>query len=113
MLKPEIDVEPKARARRTDPATSHEAARKINELQAASIQYRVLKAYARAGRHMTRDEVVEAAGYRPEDGVGVQRRVSELLNAGLLQETGSKRPGLSGRDQRVLSITPAGREALR
>ena len=88
-------------ARATDPDTSHEAAEKLTPKM--EMKRRLLAAFA-DGRHLTAEEAAQLAGYRPEH--GAWKRVSDLISAGLLEDTGKRRVGRSGRLQRVLRAVP-------
>lgn len=81
-------------ARRTDPETSHDAARSV-EPTLSSIEAAVLKAVPKAPADVTLDEVVEATGL---DKVTASPRFKPLEEKGLIVRTG-KRRGLSGRQQ--------------
>lgn len=100
-------------ARSTDPETSKGAARLLGG-KAGTMRHRLLLTYdmdARAwGFGLIAEEAALRCGYTAAD--GAWKRVSDLLNAGLLEDTGRTRPGSSGRQQRVLRITEKGRAAL-
>lgn len=99
--------DPNTLARRSDPETSHLAAR---ALDGGTMRRRLLEAFAVALD--TAEGAAARAGYSPAD--GAWKRVSDLLNLGFLEDTGARWVGVrSGRPQRVLRITEAGREALR
>lgn len=104
MLKPEI--EPGRHARRTDPETSHEAARQLSNK--VTMMRRLLGTFAQAPR--TASEAIARAGYGPED--GAWKRVSDLKRLGLIRDTGLSLPGPFGRRQRVLAITHDGLKEL-
>ena len=101
--------EPHTLARATDPHTSLAAAKALGG-KAGTMRRRLLFAY-RQIEELTADEAAEQAGYSAED--GAWKRVSDLLTAGLIEDTGYTRAGRLGRQQRVLRITAAGVEALR
>lgn len=52
---------------------------------------------------MIADDAIEEAGFGPED--GAWKRISDLLNEGILWDTGYRLRGRSGRLQRVLAYT--------
>lgn len=95
-------------ARETDPDTSKEAARKLDAGRAGSMRRRLLSCFISGP--MTAEEAASAAGYGPE--VGAWKRVSDLLNLGLVEDSGKKKLGSSGRPQRILSITDLGLSSL-
>lgn len=99
--------DPEAHARRTDPDTSHEAARR---LRPGAMMRRILAAYAVAGP-MISDEAVAYCGYNA--GAGAWKRVSDLTGLGYLRFTGDRRLSYrTNRMQMVREITDAGRKAL-
>lgn len=95
-------------ARTTDPETSHEAARMLGG-KAGTMRRRLLTVFLQGSR--TAEEAADAAGYTAAD--GAWKRVSDLAKASLIVDIGITRPGRSGREQRVMAITPLGREVLR
>ena len=100
------EIPPWEHRRNTDPATSHDAAVRLST--AKTQMRRLLTAYRYAG-YCTCEESAAFAGYEHERAT---KRVSDLLRLGLIEDTGLRRPGTSGRYQMVCRITPAGREAL-
>lgn len=93
-------------ARRTDPDTSHAAARSLTDK--AAMMRRLLVVYAAAP--MTAEEATEAAGFGPED--GAWKRISDLARLGLIEDTPVRRYAHTGRPQVVRAITRAGRDVL-
>lgn len=106
--------DPAQLARVTDPDTSKAAAVKLGG-KAGTMRLKLLRefntarSYA-ASQGLTSEEAGEFAGYTAED--GAWKRVSDLLNAGLIEDSGEQRRGSSGRMQRVLRITEVGLLAL-
>lgn len=96
------ELDPRTHARRTDPDTSRAAAARVTTAQ--TMMRRLLATYLDADR--TADEAMRAAGYEPAD--GAWKRVSDLAGQELIAETGATRPGESGREQLVRTITRAG-----
>jgi hypothetical protein len=92
----------------SDPDTSHLAAQALSG-KAGTMRRRILKVYAN-GAELTAEEAAFNAGFGPAD--GPWKRISDLLNAGLLEDTGERRKAHSGRLQRVLRVSEAGRRAL-
>jgi hypothetical protein len=88
-------------ARRTDPATSHDAARAIAP-SLGIIQSELLAAIARYPQGLTPDEAEDISGLHH----GARRRISELAAQGLIVPTGATRPGRSGRAQRIFVVAP-------
>lgn len=89
---------PKAHARRTDPGTSHEAARSV-EPDLTNLEAAVLRAIPQAPANATLDEVVDATGL---DKVTASPRFKPLEAKGLIVRAG-KRRGSSGRQQTTWS----------
>jgi predicted ArsR family transcriptional regulator len=84
---------------RDDPDTSRAAAAQVTT--AASHRAALVAAFKREGP-MTAEEAAACAGL---EHVPAQRRISDLLNDGLLLDTGLRRPGSSGREMRILALT--------
>lgn len=100
---------PRALARRSDPATSKAAARNVER---ESMLRALLMEFARAD--LTAEEAAARAGM---DAWAASKRVSDLLNAGHIEQIivdgePLTRAGSSGRQQRVLRVTMAGSDAL-
>lgn len=94
-------------ARGSDPWTAKEAARMVRP---GSQRRALLEAHRENPRGMTDEEAAAAAGISP--GSEYATRCSELVRAGLLEDTGKSREGSSGMARMVRKITPAGRAAL-
>ena len=95
--------------RANDPTTSAKAATTI-WVRAGSQRARLLHEYARAD--MTDEEAGHASGLAQQTKCCYWKRCSELRQAGYIAPTRLLRPSSAGSDQRVGSITPAGREVL-
>lgn len=96
-------------ARKGDPATSKAAAR---TLERSSMLHALLREFAKAD--LTGEEAATRANLDPW---AASKRVSDLLNAGLIEPIEADgelltRAGTSGRQQRVLRITMNGADAL-
>ena len=91
--------------RRTDPDTSHAAAGRLSSKAQAFALLRTFKWIDR-----TAEEAAVAAGLL--NGNHYTKRISDLIRDGLLEDTGARRAGSSGRAQRVLRPTKAGLRAL-
>lgn len=100
---------PRELARLEDPDTSHAAARALAG-KAGTMRRRLLAVYVKAPGGLTAEEAADRAGFDPAE--GPWKRVSDLTNMDLIRPTGKTRAASSGRQQRVLRITDAGREAL-
>lgn len=110
---PVIDpTPPRSGVRRTDPETSHQAAR-ANRPQRNSQRQRLLGAFANNaavhGDGLTDEEAGDLVGL---DHVAATRRLSELRQCGWIAPTGTTRPTRSGCESMVCLLTDAGREVL-
>lgn len=83
-----------------DPDTSSDAARSLGRAEIA--RERILTEFISAlPAGLTADEASRLAGYEPQEGSG-RRRVSDLFNLGLLEDTGERAVGDKGRRLRIL-----------
>jgi predicted transcriptional regulator len=96
-------------ARNTDPITSHQAAADTARHVRADRRH-VLEIHARHPAGLT-DFELAAICDRQQTSVGKRR--GELRDAGLIEQTESRRAAPSGSSAIVWRITPAGRELLR
>ena len=92
-----FDISPLAR--RTDPATSHQAAASAKELQAQ--HHRVIVACLKRHGPLGKDGVASRTGLT---GVAVARRTAELQRAGLIQPTGKTVLSTAGRPEREWEV---------
>ena len=96
-------------ARRTDPATSHEAAARVNP---AGTRARALLALNASGHRGLTD--FERAARTGLGQTSVGKRRLDLLRAGMVEPTGERRPSPTGTPALVFRITETGaREARR
>jgi hypothetical protein len=101
----DLDGGPKARA--SDPDTSHAAANAFSTWRMGSHKVILWEAYI---------EVVEGTDYEVACAAGIPldteyaTRCSELRNAGLIEDTGKRRPGGKSAERMVCRITQYGRE---
>ena len=87
-----------ARSRKTDPWTSHEAARKITP-RLNNIDSMIYKARLETGEHgATADEIVEMSGVKYRS---VTPRLKPMTRKGFVMVSGRTRKGDSGRQQIV------------
>ena len=94
--------DPHESARRTDPQTSHESARKARTF-AASQAGRCLHAIKRRGAHgATQSQISESVGLHSHQ---VNKRLNDLHKAGLAMPNGETRRNASGRSERVWVAT--------
>lgn len=102
-------IQDQARARTTDPRTSHQAAASIDELPKR--QRDVLEAFHRWGA-MHDEQLVrryrEMRGVRPQSESSIRTRRGELVVQGFLRDSTRKGATLSGRKAIVWETTPRG-----
>ena len=94
-------------ARRTDPETSHAA---VTNIDRRGDQQRVLAVHAQHSTGLTDFELANLCG-RSQTSLGKRR--GELRDAGLIEDSGRKRPAPSGALATVWRITEAGMEIMR
>jgi len=87
----------KGLARNTDPQTSKEAAQSVDVTNLEQIVLDVIKRYPNGC--ISQDVESELAQYRSSS---ITPRYNQLIKKGLVIDTGEKRPGFSGRNQRVM-----------
>lgn len=80
-------AEPKAHARRTDPSTSHEAARKFTAKKLTEVQEQVLLLF-KTRRELTDWELEQAFNF---SGSTHRTRRSELVERGLVRNSGRRK----------------------
>jgi hypothetical protein len=99
-----------ARARRSDPPTSHAAARSVKDLRAS--QYAVLRCFYECGP--MHDEML-LARYTgpPQSDSGLRTRRHELERLGLLQDSGKTATTRSRRATVIWETTPEGQRLAR
>lgn len=83
-------------ARRTDPATSHEAASRVHEF--APSQHQQIIAILKANGPLTPEQIGDKMAI---DAYAVRKRLPELERIGLATTTGEVKKTRSGRSQRV------------
>lgn len=101
-----IPLDPRTHARSADPDTSHQAAHQLSD---RTVMLRKLLT-AFAAEAMTADEAGARCGYTAAD--GAWKRMSDLERLGLIEDSGQRRKGTAGRQQKVRRITDAGHAAL-
>ena len=82
-----------AKARRTDPSTSHEAARSF-ERTSAKAHREMIRDYVRANPGQTCDEIADGVGL---DRVATGKRLPELRKAGLIGQGSIRKCSIKGR----------------
>lgn len=85
-----------ARARATDPATSHEAAASIQPKASTRIRDEILQAFSRYGP-MTDEEIADHLSWLNASPSGMRTRRAELVAAGLIEQHSADGRTSSGR----------------
>ena len=96
--------------RAADPSTSAAGAGAIR-LRRGTQAAQLLAVYAANLNGLTNEEAGTLSGLAAKPGCGYWKRCSDLLNAGLIEDTGIVREASTGSYQRVLAVTNKGLEA--
>ena len=88
-------------ARRDDPDTSQTSAKKVDSSRLEQMVYNAIKAFGSRG--CISDEIREQFAHLPYS--SVTARYKALIDKGLIEDTGERRPGNSGRPQRIMRVT--------
>lgn len=94
----EFGTSPRKLVRTNDPETSHEAAGKVDTTILERMVYNAIVGYGNHG--CISDDVQQIFSHLPYS--SVTARYKALSEKGLIIYTGEKRPGRSGRSQRVM-----------
>ena len=97
-LLPSFGTHPDKLARRDGPDTSHESAKKIDSSKLEGMVYEAIKKFGRRG--CISDDIRRQFSHLPYS--SVTARYKALLDKGFIEDTGERRPGDSGRPQRVM-----------
>lgn len=99
---PIFGTHPEKMARNSDPDTSQEAAEKVDSAKLEKMVYEVICMYPFG---CTSDQIMK---HFPKHGVQtISPRYAPLIRKGLIYDTGERRPGNLGRQQRVLKKVEA------
>lgn len=101
MMEREFGTDPKHLARRDSPDTSQEAAESIDTTQ---LERMVCEAIARFPNGCISDEVRALFPHYPYSSITARYRA--LLDKGFIEDTGERRKGASGKNQRVMKFVP-------
>ena len=88
--------------RRDDPDTSHQAAQKVDTTKLEQLVYETIKSYGQGG--CISDQVLGNFPQMPYS--SITARYKALMDKSLIEDTGERRAGKSGRPQRVMRTTP-------
>lgn len=94
-----IDVEPRTIARRSDPATSHAAAARVDEFSGRHTD--IIVAALRRHGPMTVDQIAAKRGLQSQQ---INKRTPKAAERGLIRLTGETRLSASGREERVWRV---------
>lgn len=102
---PELNFGTEARklARSNDPDTSHESAKSVDTSKLEAMVYEAICRFGEAG--CISDEIRDMFPTMPYSSVTARYRA--LLDKGFIVDTGARKPGKSGRSQRVMRATNA------
>jgi hypothetical protein len=95
----------KAHARPSDPHTSHDAARLLSPAKLRDSQKAVLGHFRKFGP-MTDTDLVNVYVGSPQSRSGLRTRRSELVDRGLVEDTGARKRLPTGRNAIVWRATP-------
>jgi predicted ArsR family transcriptional regulator len=87
-------IRSRPRARRSDPASSHQAAAEVEASGTAARHHRMILEAMRGASGLTSDEIAKKAGL---DRVAVARRMVELERTGQIRRGPQRRSNVSGR----------------
>lgn len=91
-------TEAKKLVRRKDPDTSHQAAAKVDTTKLEQMVYEAIKSFGPSG--CISDQILAMFPNYPYSSVTARYRA--LLDKGFIEDTGLRKPGKSGRQQRIM-----------
>lgn len=95
---PNFGTNPRKLVRRNDPDTSHQAAGAVDTTRLEQMVYEAIKGFGRNG--CISDQILSQFSSYPYSSVTARYRA--LMDKGLIEDTGERMPGRSGRSQRVM-----------
>jgi len=95
-----IPTDPHTLHRTNDPDTSRDAAYSVDTTKLEALVFNTIKRFSRGG--CIQDDVLKKLPGYPYSSVTARFRA--LLDKSLIEDTGDRRPGRSGRMQRVLRV---------
>jgi hypothetical protein len=98
---PLFGTSPKKLVRRNDPDTSRAAADLVDSTRLEQMVYEAIKNFGASG--CISDQILSHFSNLPYSSVTARYRA--LLDKGLIEDTGQRMPGRSGRPQRVMRAT--------
>ena len=95
---PVFGTHSKKLVRKNDPDTSHKAAKSVNTTNLEKMVFDAIASYGDQG--CISDQILAQFSHLPYS--SVTARYKALLDKGLIEDTGNRRAGKSGKQQRVL-----------
>ena len=95
---PFFGTSPEKLVRKNDPDTSHQAAAKVDTTKLEELVYNTIKSFGQKG--CISDDVLSLYSHLPYS--SVTARYKALMQKNLIEDTGERRSGKSGRSQRVM-----------
>ena len=95
----EFGTDPKLLVRREDPETSHQAAHAVKSGELEQLVFETIK---RFNDGCTQDDVLALHPTKPYSSITARFRA--LLDKGFIEDTGQRRPGRSGKLQRIVKV---------
>jgi hypothetical protein len=95
---PVFGTAPRKLVRRQDPDTSQQAAASVNTTNLERMVFNAIAAYGSSG--CISDQILNEFSHLPYSSVTARYRA--LLDKGMIEDTGERRAGRSGKQQRVL-----------
>lgn len=96
--RPVFGTSPRKLVRRQDPDTSHQAAVSIDSKGLEQMVFNAIKSHGDLG--CISDQILQQFNHLPYSSVTARYRA--LLDKGLIEDTGERRSGRSGKPQRVM-----------
>ena len=95
----EFGTDPKLLVRKDDPDTSHAAAQAVKSSELEKLVYETIKRFADG---CTQDDVLALNPTKPYSSITARSRA--LLDKGFIEDTGQRKPGRSGKLQRIVKV---------
>jgi hypothetical protein len=95
----EFGTDPKLLVRKDDPDTSHAAAQTVNSSELEKLVFETIKRFADG---CTQDDVLALNPTKPYSSITARFRA--LLDKGFIEDTGERKPGRSGKPQRIVKV---------
>lgn len=99
LLEQTFGTDPKLLVRTHDPVTSHAAAHAVKTSELEQLVYETI---ARFANGCTQDDVLALNPTKPYSSITARFRA--LLDKGFIEDTGQRKPGRSGKLQRVVKL---------